>query len=71
MEEFDTADPVVDTAPADHFDRLMRAYLEQTDVPTGLVGDARSYLFAAEPLHSFAVDWLEQHYGGSAPDALG
>lgn len=70
MEEFDTADPVVDAAPEDHFDRLMRAYLEQTEVPTGLVGDARTYLLAAEPLHSFAVDWLERNYGQGAPDSV-
>lgn len=70
MEEFDTADPVVDAAPEDHFDRLMRAYLEQTDVPTGLVGDARAHLFGAEPLHSFAVDWLELNYGQGEPDSL-
>ncbi len=63
IEEFDTADPVVDAAPEDHFDRLMRAYLEQVAVSTGSVGKARAYLFDAEPLHLFAVSWLEEQYG--------
>lgn len=63
IEEFDTADPVVDAAPQDHFDRLMRAYVEQAGVSTGMVGSARTYLFDAEPLHGFALGWLEQHYG--------
>lgn len=64
IEEFDTADPVVAAAPEDHFDRLMRAYLQQAEVSTGNVGSARSYLFDAAPLHAFAVGWLERHYGG-------
>lgn len=63
IEEFDTANPVVDAAPEDHFDRLMRAYLEQGEVSTGRVGNARTYLFEADPLHRFAVGWLEQNYG--------
>lgn len=63
IEEFDTADPVVAAAPSNHFDRLMRVYLEQTQVSTGKVGNARTYLFEAEPLHRFAVGWLEGQYG--------
>jgi hypothetical protein len=41
----------------------MRAYVEQAGVSTGMVGSARTYLFDAEPLHGFALGWLEQHYG--------
>jgi len=63
IEEFDTGRPVVKAAPEDHFDRLMRAYLERGEVSTGMVGGAPTYLFEAEPLHSFAVGWLEQNYG--------
>lgn len=63
MVEFDTAEPVVDAAPEDHFDRLMQAYLEQGTVSTGMVGGATTYLFEAEHLHRFAVHWLERHYG--------
>lgn len=63
IEEFDTSDPVVAAAPEDHFDRLMRDYLGQHEVSTGTVGNARAYLFEADPLHRFAVAWLEQHYG--------
>jgi aminoglycoside 3-N-acetyltransferase len=63
IEEFDTGDPVVEAAPEDHFDRLMRAYLGTRDVPRGVVGSAESYLFDAEPLHRFAVGWLEDRWG--------
>lgn len=63
IEEFDTADPVVDAAPEDHFDRLMRAYLEQAEISTARVGGSRAYLLEAEPLHRFAVAWLEEQYG--------
>jgi aminoglycoside 3-N-acetyltransferase len=63
IEEFDTGDPVVDAAPEDHFDRLMRAYLEDVEVLTGMVGGARTYLVEAAPLHRFAVAWLERNYG--------
>lgn len=63
IEEFDTSDPVVDVAPEDHFDQLMRAYLDQGECSTGVVGDADSYLFEAERLNRFAVGWLEQNFG--------
>lgn len=63
IEEFDTAKPVVGAAPEDHFDQLMRAYLDQAEVSTGMVGGARTYLFEADALHGFAVGWLEQHFG--------
>lgn len=66
IEEFDTGDPVVDAAPEDHFDRLMRAYLVQADVREGKVGSAESFLFEAEPLHRFAVDWMEDRWGEGA-----
>lgn len=63
IEEFDTADPVVEAAPEDHFDQLVRAYLDRGNVPNGTVGSADSYLFDAEPLHRFAIGWLEDRWG--------
>jgi aminoglycoside 3-N-acetyltransferase len=37
---------------------------------SGLVGDAKSHLFAARPLVAFAVSWLQQHFsGGSSAEA--
>ena len=63
MEEFDTADPVVAAAPADHFHRLMSAYVERERIRVDAVGNANAYLFDAEPLHAFAVEWLERYYG--------
>jgi aminoglycoside 3-N-acetyltransferase len=64
IEEFDTANPVVEAAPEDHFEQLVRAYLERSDVPNGKVGSGESYLFDAQRLHRFAVDWLETRWGG-------
>lgn len=63
IEEFDTADPVVEAAPDDHFDRLVRAYVEAHDVSRGKVGDAWCHLFEAPSLHRFGVAWLEERWG--------
>ena len=63
IEEFDTADPVVEAAPEGHFDQLVRAYLTEGDVRKGKVGDAECHLFEAGPLHRFAVAWLEDRWG--------
>lgn len=63
IEEFDTGDPVVEAAPEDHFGQLVRAYLAGNIVSNGRVGNAESYLFDAEPLHRFAVGWLEDRWG--------
>ncbi len=63
IEEFGTGDPVVEAAPEDHFDRLVRTYLDGRSVPEGRVGCAASYLFEADALHRFAVGWLEERWG--------
>ena len=63
IEEFDTSAPVVEAAPEDHFDQLVRAYLRKRDVPKRNVGSAESYLFDAKSLHRFAVGWLEDRWG--------
>jgi aminoglycoside 3-N-acetyltransferase len=63
IEEYDTGRPVVEVAPDDHFDQLVRAYLNEGTVSVGEVGHAESYLFDAEPLHRFAVRWMEAQWG--------
>jgi aminoglycoside 3-N-acetyltransferase len=63
IEEYDTGIPVVEDAPADHFDQLVRAYLDGATASKGRVGSAASYLLEAEPLHRFAVSWLEDRWG--------
>ena len=71
IEEFDTADPVVEAAPPDHFDRLVRAYLQGHDVSQGKVGDAACYLFEAPSLYRFGVAWLEERWGEVPPGPRG
>jgi aminoglycoside 3-N-acetyltransferase len=71
IEEFDTGRPVVEDAPEDHFDQLVRAYLDGATVSNGRVGSAESYLLDAEPLHRFAVRWLEFQWGEGKKGAHG
>ena len=68
IEEFDTSEPVVDAAPEDHFDQLVKAFLGTRNVPRGKVGSAQSFLFDAKSLHRFAVGWLEDRWGGGNDD---
>ena len=59
IEEFDTADPVVDGMPADGFGLIARLALEAGCGRSGVVGKATSYIFDAAPLVSEGVRWLE------------
>lgn len=42
---------------------IAEAYLEQGKGRRGKVGNAESYLFDAADLASFAINWLEAHFG--------
>jgi aminoglycoside 3-N-acetyltransferase len=59
IEEFDTADPVVDGLPDDVFGRIAADYLAQGGGTQANVGAADSVLLDAPELHRFAVKWLE------------
>lgn len=61
VEEFDTAESIVDGKNAEeYFPAIMNAYLSTGMGKSGLVGDARSYLFDAHDLNQFAISWLER-----------
>ncbi len=68
IEEFDTADPVVDGLPDDFFRHIVADYLAAGGGTRGFVGCAESAVLDAASLHRFAVRWLEawaaQHGGG-------
>ena len=59
VEDYDTGDPHDDYT----FGEIVQAYLSVSKVQQGLVGNAPSYLFDAQDLWKFAIDWLEAHFG--------
>jgi len=73
IEEFDTSEPVVPGVTEDYFREIIREFLEQASAVrcedpslarSGMVGMAESHLLDAAELHAFAVQWLEQRFGG-------
>lgn len=63
FEEFDTADPVHESLPANVFEQIATAYLAAGRGSTGLVGAAPSALFHAPDLVRFGIEWLERYCG--------
>lgn len=63
IEEFDTADPVVDGLEADYFGTIAEDFLVTGQGQQGLIGHAPSVLLPATDLVDFAVRWLEQRCG--------
>lgn len=59
VEEFDTADPVVDGLPGDWFAGVLAAFLAAGHGAQGLVGAAPSVLVDAAAVTAVAVGWLE------------
>jgi aminoglycoside 3-N-acetyltransferase len=66
FEEFDTCDPVASYLPDNVFERIAHDHLASGFGREGRIGRAVSYLFDADSLVRFGVDWLEQH-ASSAP----
>lgn len=62
VEDYDTGDPHDDYS----FEQIARDYVAQGGGTRGKVGDADAYLFAAQDLTRFAVQWLESRFGDSA-----
>ena len=60
VEEFDTADPVVEELDDDYFGTIVRAFLASGEGIEGMIGAAPSVLVEAAPITAFAVDWLER-----------
>jgi aminoglycoside 3-N-acetyltransferase len=61
VEEFDTADPVVDGFAEDYFATIVAEFLASGRGTRGLVGAAESVLVDAAPMCAFAVAWMERH----------
>jgi aminoglycoside 3-N-acetyltransferase len=59
FEEFDTTQPVSDLLPPNTFERIALDYLASGNGARGPVGAAESFLFEAEALVRFAVQWSE------------
>lgn len=63
IEEFDTGDPVVPTAPEGYFTDLVQAFLSFGYGQSGLIGNAPSHLLDALHLDTFALEWIHDRYG--------
>ncbi len=59
VEEFDTANGIVDWGDEDYFEAIMKSFLEEGFGIVGEVGHATSYLFDAQELHLYALQWME------------
>jgi aminoglycoside 3-N-acetyltransferase len=64
IEEFDTCGNILPNAE-EHFKIIPCEFLSFSKGLSGKVGTAQSYLFDANELVSFAVQWLERKYGKS------
>lgn len=60
IEEFDTADPVVDGLAADYFGTIVGAFLAAGRGRRGRIGSADSVLVPAAEIVAFGVRWLEE-----------
>jgi aminoglycoside 3-N-acetyltransferase len=63
VEEFDTCEGIRDWGGGDYFVAIVEAYLAAGRGRAGPVGAARSYLFDAQELVEFGVDWMEREFG--------
>ena len=63
FEEFDTANPVLDTLPENCFELIAADYLQTGRGRTGTVGQAPSYVFEGPDLVQFAIAWIEKFAG--------
>ena len=61
IEEFNTADPVVDGLPETYFATVVEEFLATGAGQRGRVGDAPAVLVPAAEVVAFGVRWLEQH----------
>jgi aminoglycoside 3-N-acetyltransferase len=62
VEEFDTTDGIADFGVEDAFNAIGLAYIAAGHGKVGMVGNAQTYLFEAEALKRFAMQWMQQHY---------
>lgn len=67
VEEFDTADPVVDTFADDYFGTIVAEFLASGQGVRGPVGGADGVLVDARAVCAFAVGWMERAAGRRTP----
>lgn len=63
VEEFETAEPIVEGLADDYFATIVTGFLATGRGVQGLVGEAPSTLVEAAAITPFAVDWLERRFG--------
>ncbi len=63
IEEFDTADPVVEALPGDFIERIVTDYLETGAGRQAPVGQAASVLVEAADILPFGIAWMERTAG--------
>ena len=62
IEEFSTQECLPWFGPGDMFEAIVQDYLQDGHGTVAPVGAARTYLFDADDLTRFAVDWIEDRY---------
>lgn len=62
IEEFDTADPVVEGLEENYFAMIVEEFLTEGRGSAGAIGSASSILVPAADIVAFAVQWLEQRF---------
>jgi aminoglycoside 3-N-acetyltransferase len=65
-EQFDTCTGIGGRDAGTYFEMITRDYLASERGQAGTVGAAQSYLFSAQDLVGFAVQWLERRFGRAA-----
>ncbi len=64
IEEYDTTDGIADFGSDDYFLAIGEAYVASGKGRSAQVGNAPSYLFEADDMKQFAMQWMEAHYRG-------
>ncbi len=68
IEEYDTTDGIADFGSDDYFHAIGEAYVASGKGSSTQVGGARAYLFEADDLKQFGMQWMERHYRGPLPE---
>lgn len=48
--------------PEDYFPLITQDYIKYHDLTASKIGNADSYLFDAQSLNHFAIEWMENHF---------
>lgn len=67
IEEFDTTNGIAHFGSEDYFLAIGQAYLSSGKGNSLSIGDAQSYLFDADDLKHFAINWMEQNHRQPSP----